>query len=257
MKPNVRGLWLLLVGLYLVTPAYAQVSAGEAEFLRGVQKHLDRVRRDGYPHWSAVPVLPQMESTWVGRPLVPRSGEQEALHEMTLLTPAELNAVFQRIAIRTDLAFRYTFDGCSQRAYLIGRALEMNGVYNNRIWLQAPKDKPFLVENRLNSNEMVAWTYHTAIIVLVQRETGPTEYVIDPALFNQPVTREEWIQQVSRGDAHAQVMYYRWSSVFGPYDKIKEAAEMYTRHRGISLDRYFLENSVDTLKEYFLLSEQP
>lgn len=84
------------------------------------------------------------------------------------------------------LTFQFATDGCNARAHKMKQILNANG-YNCQ--------KHYIFGDLIASSGSccVAWIYHTAPLVLVRNNNDVIEErILDPSLFNTPVTPEIW-----------------------------------------------------------------
>jgi hypothetical protein len=102
---------------------------------------------------------------------------------------------FRDLASRIDyIPFDYPFDCCTARAHEMCRILRRHGVRPEKVWNYGRnfEDK----ENTLivfTSAGRATWYYHVAPVVRVRFSNGETNrMVLDPAMFDRPVTVERW-----------------------------------------------------------------
>jgi hypothetical protein len=109
------------------------------------------------------------------------------------LTRREADAAFARMAEQSDLAFRYLPDGCYARAHLMTRRLRKLGVAADKVWAFPPSaGEQLQVSSALAPGGRLKWQYHVAPVVSVRTGAGVVDMVIDPALFDRPVTVIDW-----------------------------------------------------------------
>lgn len=104
-------------------------------------------------------------------------------------------ALFAERAARGDIAFRYLRDGCYARARLMAMYLKECGLFPRKVWTFAPRPRhdPLWVSVPDGSGSKVEWKYHVAPVVSVQMpDSGVRDLVLDPSMFDHPVTVEEW-----------------------------------------------------------------
>jgi len=122
------------------------------------------------------------------------------------VTIDEAQIIFNDMADEADIPFKFPADGCYARAHvMIKRMAERYGLDIDSI------QKIFIEGNLiiqtdyvypgLNDNT-IEWRYHVAPLLNVQDTHGTiTLYVIDPSLFDHPVTIEEWKRYMNDPDA--------------------------------------------------------
>jgi len=113
------------------------------------------------------------------------------------LTPQAANQLFAHMASRHDIAFRYLRDGCSARAHLMIRDMQAHGIQAGKVWAFPPGQGQSLAPSG-----GIHWRYHVAPVVHVHSAHGDVPMVIDPSLFNRPVTVAEWRQHQKTTAGH-------------------------------------------------------
>ena len=88
------------------------------------------------------------------------------------------------IAAAPCIPFNYPDDGCWARAHEMCRLIIAAGITPNKVWIFGS----LRAASQNNPNCQVLWGWHVAPTLSVGTET----YVIDPALFNGPVTEATW-----------------------------------------------------------------
>lgn len=82
------------------------------------------------------------------------------------------------------IPFKYPDDGCWGRASAMARVIAGAGVAVKKAWTYGN-----LYANTANNPACkVTWGYHVAPVIQV----GSTQYIIDPSMFNGPVTLAQW-----------------------------------------------------------------
>jgi hypothetical protein len=93
------------------------------------------------------------------------------------------------------IPFMYPDDGCWGRAHEMRRLMNNMGIYPRKIWIFGSLHTP----TRNNPNCFVNWGWHVAPTVCVRRMRWwplwwwGQRMVIDPSLFQTPVTETQWI----------------------------------------------------------------
>lgn len=101
--------------------------------------------------------------------------------------------LFNQYSKDDDFYWKYKADGCYARAELIAQDLAKQNIYSDKIWIQG------FVDNG-EPNTDIKWNYHVAPVVYIkdQKTKKLSEYVIDPALFDKPVPKEEWLNKTNK-----------------------------------------------------------
>jgi Glutaminase len=87
------------------------------------------------------------------------------------------------------ITFLYPDDGCWGRAHEMCRLMLAAGESPRKIWISG---YPLTVATRNNPGCQVVWGWHVAPTLDVAAGGGIQTYVIDPSLFNEPVTQTAW-----------------------------------------------------------------
>lgn len=124
------------------------------------------------------------------------SASNDETTEVTVIREAELMDLFNEISSNEDIPFQYHLDGCYLRSHEISRLLEKKGIITGKAFIEG---NLMIISSIFKK---VEWTYHTAPIVLVEKEGKEIPYIIDPSLFDKPVPLEEWKNKItfSRND---------------------------------------------------------
>lgn len=117
-----------------------------------------------------------------------------------IISMDELNSIFDYMAAQGCatgtseldhcIPFQYVVDGCYARAHKMRQVLMEK--YN------VSCEKVFSFEGATGSLAVdagdccVYWWYHVAPLVTVSTVHGPKKYVMDPSMFDHPVTIDEW-----------------------------------------------------------------
>lgn len=102
--------------------------------------------------------------------------------------------LFNKAKAMNDIAWNYKQDGCYARAHLMARRFEAEGVRVDKVWIKGN----LYVPGTKNQPE-ISWNFHVAPIVYVKDSKGKiNKMVIDPSLFDHPVTVEEWDKKMSK-----------------------------------------------------------
>jgi hypothetical protein len=164
----------------------------------------------------------------VGSPATPC-----ATAKMTPISPSKADDLFKKMAAQSDrIPFDYPVDCCSARAQEMCRMMKDDGVDCGKVWNYenpGPPPGPALIVDTPNvPGGKVAWVYHVAPIVDVQGDDGVVRtMVIDPSIFDHPVTVDEW-----RAAQHAPNSITQYTEHFDPssspsYRDINGAGRVY------------------------------
>lgn len=89
------------------------------------------------------------------------------------------------------IPFMLPATGCWARAHEMCRQILVQGITPQKIWIKPLSDSLKLFSANSKNCE-VLWSWHVAPIVGVDLGDGPQNYVIDPSIFDEPVTVAVW-----------------------------------------------------------------
>jgi hypothetical protein len=154
----------------------------------------------GEKHWVQVRVTvgPFLGKVgWVLREQI------ESRPETAEVSPEQANDIFTALAhanIMTNegaapIPFHYPPDGCYSRAHRMEEMLTEMGYASEKVFALAGR-KPLVADTaygRDAEGAKVTWAWHVAPIIKVRDpQRGVVETVIDPSLYERPITLEQW-----------------------------------------------------------------
>lgn len=102
-------------------------------------------------------------------------------------------SIFQDMADETDIAFKFTPDGCYARAHIMTKRIEAEyGIAPEKVWAFGDLDtqQPY-------AGHSFRWVYHVApVINVIQPDGSIIKMVIDPSIASHPITVDEWKSQM-------------------------------------------------------------
>jgi hypothetical protein len=124
----------------------------------------------------------------------------------TILSRDEANKVFSQLSHIQTIPFDYVEEGCPARAMAMSRVLDEEGITSARVFANAPyhfkvswtlqskrvSDDLIRVDTKKSKKGYVEWVFHTAIVVYVDDGKTIIPMVLDPSLFDRPVSVENW-----------------------------------------------------------------
>ncbi len=120
--------------------------------------------------------------------------------DVSILTEPELDELFKVFANNSLIPFDLLSDGCYARAYLMITSAKLRKIQLAKLVVEVknPAQARILV-TRPNIPWILRWNYHVAPIVFVRNSQTnlPEEKIIDPSLFNRPVSRSEFVAYLS------------------------------------------------------------
>jgi hypothetical protein len=88
------------------------------------------------------------------------------------------------------IPFQYVVDGCYARAHKMRQIMNEDYNYEPQKVFSYEGPSGFLAVDA--GDCCVFWWYHVAPLVTIKTATGVAEYVIDPSMFNEPVSIATW-----------------------------------------------------------------
>jgi hypothetical protein len=144
-----------------------------------------RPLRTGEPNHIAVAVLAGADAT-DALPVV-TAGRAKELFE--LVQGKTCDAIAPHAPC---IPFLYPDDGCWARAHEMCRLIEEAGDLAAKIWNYAPDGHLLETPTANNPACGVSWSFHVAPVIRVMNGGSPAVRVIDPALFDEPVSVRKW-----------------------------------------------------------------
>ena len=124
------------------------------------------------------------------------------------LTPQQAQQRFDRFKSREDIPWNYPNDCCYNRAHVMAKELQAEGVDVGKVWNYAPPgavDNPLRVSTSDDPNGYVEWGYHVAPTVPIVDSQGKVRrMVIDPSIANAPITADQW--KALQGQPHSELV---------------------------------------------------
>jgi len=112
------------------------------------------------------------------------------------LSEAQANQLFRDLASQPQIPFDYPDDCCYSRAHEMSRIMNERGIPNRKVWNYGntyPSGASLRATTPNHPSGQVNWRYHVAPVVQVRGNDGVTrDMVMDPSLFDRPVTVDEW-----------------------------------------------------------------
>jgi hypothetical protein len=97
--------------------------------------------------------------------------------------------IFDQLADMEDVAFGYPYNGCEARAYILCRRMTEMGLTPGKAWAFEGKRK-LCVEL---AGKKYKWWFHVAPVLPIRMPDKTVQnLVIDPGLFDGPVSLKEW-----------------------------------------------------------------
>jgi hypothetical protein len=121
-----------------------------------------------------------------------KKGRKKA-HRRPAITLEEAKRLFEIMAKQPDISFGFPVDGCYARAHLMVRRMQALGYRPGKVWTFArSKRQPLVCRTANHPRGYVTWRYHVAPSVRVRIDKKVYTMVIDPSMFQGPVTVSRW-----------------------------------------------------------------
>lgn len=149
-----------------------------------------------------IPTPPKIKYWWWPFGCANAITEQEAINMFNMVSATSCNPM---TVPAPCIPFLYPDDGCWGRAHEMYRLMLNAGVISRKIWIYGSLH----VNTKNNPNCQVWWGWHVAPTVCVKGSGWwgwlfRQEKVIDPSLFNSPVSKTMW--KSVQGDPNAQLV---------------------------------------------------
>jgi hypothetical protein len=143
----------------------------------------------------------------------PDNGQHLAV---SVIEPQEAGGLFTELAGRSDIPYGFLLDGNYARAHKMVRILEDRGVTAAKAWVEG---ELFVDSKRFGE---VGLSYHVAPVVFVREGKVPAAQVLDPSLFDRPVSYATWkAKLVAKGKAKLTRAYFTSRFAYDPDDRAK------------------------------------
>lgn len=178
--------------------------------------------------------------------------QKKPLNNQTI-TKEKAQELFTKASNMKDIAFKYAYDGCYARAHLMARRFETEGVRVDKAWIKGDLYVP---------GTDIQWNYHVAPLVYVEGKDGTIEkMVIDPSLFDRPVTLEEWDNKIAKKTHGKSVMtafpYPENAATFERSALTISSSEAYTPFTNINMtEEEKMTAATQTMKEYITYQKE-
>lgn len=105
--------------------------------------------------------------------------------ELTVLSSDEAMNLFQTLKNDEENSFDSPIDACFARAHRMAQVMDERDIISGKAFVEGD----IYVDTKFGE---LGWTYHAASLVMVKNKGVLTPTVMDPTLFDKPVSYEEW-----------------------------------------------------------------
>lgn len=119
--------------------------------------------------------------------------------EVSVLTEAEAQDLFELFSKIDYMKFDYLHDGCFSRAHEFALMAKENGLEMGKVFLREKDDKAVLYPESWKNNPdapipqgFVGWRYHVTPYVLVEKDGKLTPFVFDVGVAKKSQSLNEW-----------------------------------------------------------------
>ena len=193
---------------------------GYYETMGSAQNVFEHLERGGYQVKLEITntPIPKTQSLSVARSAPVKLPDDETV------TLAKATQIFQAMIKQDDIAFRYPVDGCYARAELMIERMARQGLKPRKVWAVANGNE-LVAKTKNHPKGFVTWGYHVAPVLRVRIAADKQLwYVIDPSLFDRPVTIREWRARMKRPH-----------SAYEPYSTVTPLGQAPKDPRGVQL----------------------
>ena len=108
----------------------------------------------------------------------------DGLQKISVLSEEEAVHVFEKMKNLKRIPFYYVNDGCYARAQRMSYRMSLMGVRTGKLF----------IVGKLNPLPGLKWKFHVAPFILVGTQDQYEVRIIDPSLFDKPVSVDDWVQ---------------------------------------------------------------
>lgn len=105
--------------------------------------------------------------------------------ELSVLSEKYAQEVFNTLKNDEENSFNYPLDGCYARAAKMAMDMDNMGIISGKAFVEGD----LLVDTKLGEAN---WSYHVASLVFVKVKNKLVPTVLDPSLFDKPVSYDQW-----------------------------------------------------------------
>lgn len=192
------------------------------------------------PDWAVLTPRRALEVAGFGEP--PPAGPPLG-SDRNPLSLERVAALFTDMQSQRHIPYDFPQSYCSARAHEMRRLMALQGIECRKVFFYATVGDSIRAEHPVHG--AITWSYHVAPTVAVQTPEGVVvRMVVDPSLFDGPVTIEQWTAVMS---CHSAQLVETPGEIYQPFDardddyrqtqKLLEEARLEAEGRGLASER--------------------
>lgn len=111
---------------------------------------------------------------------------------ISVISPKMAQYLFDLFKKDHSIPFDYMLEGCQANAHLMSKIAEAYHIYFGKVYAEGD----LLIKANHPSHKYIPWDWHVAPVVYVKSANTYELKVIDPSLFDQPVSVATWAQRM-------------------------------------------------------------
>lgn len=113
------------------------------------------------------------------------SAQNKKSIELTVLSLDEAMNLFQELKNDEENSFDSPLDACFARAHRMAQVMDERDIISGKAFVEGE----LFVDTKFGE---LGWSYHAASIIMVKDKGVLTPTIMDPTLFDKPVSYDEW-----------------------------------------------------------------
>lgn len=161
--------------------------------------------------------------------------------ELSVLSEAHAREVFNELKNDPENSFEYPLDGCYARAHRMAMQMDKMGITSGKAFIEGDN---IVIDTKIGTIE---WSYHVASLVMIKVGNKLVPSVLDPALFDKPVSYEEWKKRIfKRPESNFRSEYFTKKFNMDPDSRYEDRT---------AYDAKEIEDTKDDLRKYKITYE--
>ena len=136
--------------------------------------------------------------------------------ELSVLSEKDAKELFKTLKDDEENSFNYPLEGCYARAHLMATRMDEMGIVSGKAFIEGD----LYVNTKLG---LASWSYHVASLILVKVKGKNVPTVIDPSIFDKPVSYDVWKAKLLKNkNAKLQSEYFTRRYNYDPDSRYEE-----------------------------------